>query len=211
MYASAGMYGDRLAGLGHPLWNAHYGTNPVGGFEAVYPGDSSPGWAPYSGQTPALLQYGSNTTIAGLTTCDADAYRGTVDQLLTLINGGTPPPDQGVDMALTDADVDTILGRDKITNPSARPDSPLHSPAGANQYTGWGFAVGDTWDKVYDTLAATASIQADVDALSAAVATLTAKVDAIPTTALPPAPMPDADVARIAAAVLDMQAARLAE
>jgi hypothetical protein len=117
----------------------------------------------------------------------------------------------GSGMALTDADVDTILGRDKITNPSARPDSPLHSPAGANQYTGWGFAVGDTWDKVYDTLAATASIQADVDALSAAVATLTAKVDAIPTTALPPAPMPDADVARIAAAVLDMQAARLAE
>ncbi|HKD98162.1 MAG TPA: GH25 family lysozyme, partial [Micromonosporaceae bacterium] len=95
VYASAGQYGDSLRGLGHPLWNAHYGSNPTGPFKSVYPGDHSPGWNAYSGQTPALLQYGSNTIIAGLSTCDANAYRGTIDDLLELIGG---------DVALTDAD-----------------------------------------------------------------------------------------------------------
>jgi GH25 family lysozyme M1 (1,4-beta-N-acetylmuramidase) len=95
VYASAGQYGDSLRGLGHPLWNAHYGSNPTGPFKQVYPGDHSPGWDAYSGQTPALLQYGSNTVIAGLSTCDANAYRGTIDELLTLIGG---------DVALSDAD-----------------------------------------------------------------------------------------------------------
>lgn len=94
-YASAGMYGDRLAGLGHPLWNAHYGANPAGPFQPLYPGDNSAGWAIYSGQAPALLQYGSKTIIAGLTTCDANAYRGTLAQLKKLI---------GVPMSTLDAD-----------------------------------------------------------------------------------------------------------
>ena len=82
VYASAGQYGDRLAGLGHKLWNANYGSDPVGGFKALYPGDGYRGWRPYSGQTPVLLQYSSKATIAGLATCDANAYRGTLDDLL---------------------------------------------------------------------------------------------------------------------------------
>jgi len=90
LYASRGMYGGGLtAWAPRPLWNADYGANPTGPFRDIYPGDTSRGWTPYSGMTPALLQYSSRATIAGLTTCDANAYRGTIDQLLTLI-GGTP-------------------------------------------------------------------------------------------------------------------------
>src|SRR5262249_55808726 len=55
----------------------------------LYPGDSYAGWGSYSGQTPAIVQYTSSATIAGRTTCDANAFRGTIDQLLTLIGGDT--------------------------------------------------------------------------------------------------------------------------
>lgn len=87
VYASRGMYGDRLAGLGHPLWNANYPSRTPGPFRDLYPGDSWSAWTAYSGQVPAIVQFTSSATIAGLTTCDANAYRGTIDQLLTLIGG----------------------------------------------------------------------------------------------------------------------------
>ncbi len=85
VYASAGQYGNRLDGLGHRLWNANYGDNPTGAFKSIYPGDSYRGWNTYSGQTPMFLQYSSNATIGGLTTCDANAFRGTIDDLLEQI------------------------------------------------------------------------------------------------------------------------------
>jgi Glycosyl hydrolases family 25 len=85
LYASHGMYGDKLRAWGGPLWNANYGANPTVPFRDAYPGDNSLRWGSYSGQIPALLQYGSNTKIAGLTTCDANAFRGTLDELLALI------------------------------------------------------------------------------------------------------------------------------
>lgn len=93
LYASHGQYGDSLTAWDGALWNANYGNNPVGPFKAVYPGDSSSRWAPYSARVPLLLQYGSNTTIAGLSTCDANAYRGTLEQLRALISGGTMATD----------------------------------------------------------------------------------------------------------------------
>ncbi len=87
LYASKGQYGDGLTAWDGPLWNANYGSNPIGDFHAVYPGDTSPRWGAYSGKVPTFLQYSSNATIAGLTTCDANAYRGGVDQLRALIQG----------------------------------------------------------------------------------------------------------------------------
>jgi GH25 family lysozyme M1 (1,4-beta-N-acetylmuramidase) len=89
VYASHGQYGDRLSGLGHPLWNANYPSSRRAGFKDLYPGNSYAGWTAYSGQTPAIVQYTSSATIAGHTTCDANAFRGTIDQLLTLIGGDT--------------------------------------------------------------------------------------------------------------------------
>lgn len=99
VYGSHGQYGDRLAGLGHLLWNANYPSRRQAGFRDLYPGDRFAGWTKYSGQVPTLCQYTSSATIAGLSTCDADAFRGTVDDLLTLI---------GADMALTDTDAGTL-------------------------------------------------------------------------------------------------------
>lgn len=99
-YASRGQYGDSLAGIVTPLWNAAYGTNPVAGYRQAYPGDGSPRWAPYSGQTPIMLQYGSKTRIGSQTTCDANACRGTLEQLRTLIiTGQITPITDGDDMA----------------------------------------------------------------------------------------------------------------
>jgi GH25 family lysozyme M1 (1,4-beta-N-acetylmuramidase) len=109
VYASHGMYGNTLSGLGHPLWNANYGSDPHGSFTSVYPGDSSSGWGAYSGQTPVILQYGSNATIAGITTCDANAFKGSIDQLLTLIGGH--------DMPITSADSNIVWSTD--VDPSA--------------------------------------------------------------------------------------------
>jgi hypothetical protein len=79
-YASRGQYGDSLMGIATPLWNADY----RGG--TTYPGDgwtvangSPAGWAPYSGQVPVLLQWTSGP--------DLNAYRGSLDELLTLTGG----------------------------------------------------------------------------------------------------------------------------
>lgn len=110
VYASHGMYGDTLTGLGHPLWNANYPTSKAGPFDAMYPGDSYSGWTKYSGQVPVLAQYSSTATIAGKTTCDANAFRGTLQQLLDFFSGGS-------DMTTAD----DILGArvDNIAPPAA--------------------------------------------------------------------------------------------
>lgn len=89
LYASRGQYGDQLTAWDGPLWNADYRGGPG------YPGDgwvaadkgAAAGWAPYSGKAPAILQYTSSATIAGLTTCDANAFRGTVADFATMIGG----------------------------------------------------------------------------------------------------------------------------
>lgn len=87
VYAPQWAYGDTLTGLGYPLWASRYvgGTGP---FRDLYPGDGSAKWAAYSGQVPAVLQYTSSATIGGQTTCDANAYRGTLDQLTALVAPG---------------------------------------------------------------------------------------------------------------------------
>jgi lysozyme len=92
VYASHGMYANTLSGLGHPLWNANYPSNRQAPFKSLYPGDSYPGWNPYSSQTPVLAQYSSTATIAGKTTCDANAYRGTLTQLQALVTGPPSAP-----------------------------------------------------------------------------------------------------------------------
>lgn len=96
LYASHGQYGDGLTAWDGPLINADYTSRSVGGFVSMYPGDNwQPlhstwygGWAAYSGKVPTMLQYTSSAVIAGLSTCDANAYRGTLADLRALITGG---------------------------------------------------------------------------------------------------------------------------
>lgn len=92
VYAPEWVYGDKLTGLGYPLWASHYVTGS-GAASKLYPGDSSSRWDPYSGQTPAVLQFTSSATIAGQTTCDANAYRGTLAELTALVAPGWKEPD----------------------------------------------------------------------------------------------------------------------
>lgn len=92
VYAPQWLYGDNLAGLPYMLWQSAYGSNPITGFKNAYPGDDSPGWQPYSGITPTVLQYGSRTTIGSQHTCDANAIRvGNEAALVDLFIGDAMP------------------------------------------------------------------------------------------------------------------------
>lgn len=108
VYAPKWVYGDSLKGLGYPLWASSYVTG-TGSAAKLYPGNASVRWDAYSGQVPAVLQYSSSATIAGQTTCDANAFRGTLAQLTALIAPGW----QEDDMPLTPADLDAVEARAK--------------------------------------------------------------------------------------------------
>lgn len=183
VYASHGMYADRLHGLGHPLWNANYPSIRRAPFRDLYPGDSYPGWTPYSGQTPAIAQYTSGATIAGHTTCDANAFRGTIDDLLTLITGGTA-------MSLIASDAHVVwAGSYEI--PDMRDQSQPNVTAATALAQAWGTA-----------LAAKALAGANGVALAseqAAVNALTAAVHALATNG-------GTDVAPVLAAIADVKA-----
>jgi hypothetical protein len=90
VYAPKWCYNDELTGLGYPLWASSY-VSGSGYASALYPGDTSSRWGSYSGQAPAILQFTSSATIAGQTTCDANAYRGTLAQLSALVAPGWIP------------------------------------------------------------------------------------------------------------------------
>lgn len=87
VYAPKWTYGNSLTGLGYPLWASSY-VSGTGSPTALYPGDSSSRWGAYSGQVPLILQYTSSATIAGQTTCDANAYRGTLAGLTAALAPG---------------------------------------------------------------------------------------------------------------------------
>lgn len=104
VYAPAWFYAGRLAGLGYPIWSSKYPSSTPGYASTVYAaagGDSGPGWAPYSGITPSIWQFTDAATIAGQSTCDADAFRGTRADLSDLVSPGWPTMNQ--------ADIDAIV------------------------------------------------------------------------------------------------------
>lgn len=88
VYGPEWVYGDKLAGLGYPLWASSYVSGAISTFRGMYPGDDSHRWGAYSGQVPAILQYTSSATIGGQSTCDANAYRGTLAELTALVAPG---------------------------------------------------------------------------------------------------------------------------
>lgn len=83
MYASKGQYGSELNNAGFPLWNANYGTNPRQHYREAYPGDDSSRWS--RGSMDVLLQYGSLTTMGSQRSCDANAFRGSLDELKRIV------------------------------------------------------------------------------------------------------------------------------
>lgn len=105
VYAPKWVYGSSVSTLKYPLWASSYVTGS-GSFTSLYPGDSSSKWAAYGGITPTILQYTSSATIAGQTTCDANAFRGTLDELISII---APGWSADVANALTTDDIPTIV------------------------------------------------------------------------------------------------------
>jgi hypothetical protein len=89
-------------GLGHPdlralpgncfLVSSDYGPNASAAPAALYGqrnGDTGRGWAAYGGVVPKLWQFGSQARIPGCSDAtDVNAYKGTLDQLTTLLTGG---------------------------------------------------------------------------------------------------------------------------
>lgn len=120
VYAPPWAYHDELTGLGYPLWASRYVTGS-GYASVLYPGDTSAKWAAYSGQTPAILQFTSSATIAGQTTCDANAYRGTIAQLTALV-----APGWETNMSLTADDKTWLLAN---LGPAKTWAFPLEDPA----------------------------------------------------------------------------------
>lgn len=80
------VYGD-LSAFRYPLWSSKYVTG-AGSPRTLYPGDGARQWAAYGGKTPAILQFTSSATIGGQSTCDANAFRGTLQELTRLVAPG---------------------------------------------------------------------------------------------------------------------------
>jgi hypothetical protein len=189
VYAPSWVYGDSLTGLGYPLWASRYVTG-TGGFRSLYPGDSSSKWAGYSGQTPAILQYTSSATIGGQTTCDANAYRGTLAQLTALV-----APGWSEDMALDDTDVAKIItgvrnAREFLSDTEVEIIATQAAAKIAPTLTALGQSIAGlaktvnsfVTSETTDDAAKSASLQALQDAIASVAPTVTAAVVA----ALPP-------------------------
>jgi GH25 family lysozyme M1 (1,4-beta-N-acetylmuramidase) len=188
VYAPKWAYGDTLTGLTYPLWASAYVTG-AGAASSLYPGDSWHGWDPYSGQTPAILQFTSSATIAGQTTCDANAYRGTLTDLKTLVTGD--------DMPLTDTDAKKVWATDHVVPmPDWRTDKPTNPDITA------GFALGIAMNEAHAANAGVAALTKQLTALGNSLMTalqaITAK-DVVDEQALAEALAPGVAAAVIAA------------
>lgn len=84
-----------LAGL-PPLWSSRYPDNVVGSIADEFADVPVRYWAGYGGLDVAVLQFTSSVRIAGHVPLDANAYRGTRDQLAALLGYTTLEEDHPV-------------------------------------------------------------------------------------------------------------------
>lgn len=87
-YAPKWAYGNGVPG-DEPLWASSYVTGS-GDFKALAGKISASRWAAYSGRVPAILQYSSSATIGRQSTCDANLFRGSLDDFARLIGSTSP-------------------------------------------------------------------------------------------------------------------------
>lgn len=73
------------------LWASAY-VNGSGYASVLYPGDDAPGWAPYGGVTPVILQFSDRGLVAGQR-IDVDAFRGSETELAALFGSGMEEDD----------------------------------------------------------------------------------------------------------------------
>jgi hypothetical protein len=80
-----------LTAAGMPLWASRYPSSASSAAAELYRNVTDAHWAGYGGLTPAVLQFTDRAQVAGMRV-DADAFRGTRDQLAALLY---PPDDPG--------------------------------------------------------------------------------------------------------------------
>lgn len=137
VYASKGQYADTLNGLPVPLWNANYPSSKAAPYRTLYPGDTGAGWASYSGQVPLIWQFASTAVIGTQPTCDINAYRGTLGQLMTAMGSrddmlrdetitGTDSPGMGARTAdVLLSDVWNVIMRNRTMGGATWTESPF--------------------------------------------------------------------------------------
>jgi hypothetical protein len=186
-YASKGEYGASVPTT-EPLWNANYPNATSIDMKIRYAqcgGSSGPGWKAYGTppRMPSLWQYcGGAVTIGTQPKCDASAYEGTESTFYTLIGKGEP--------MTTATDLDVLLHTDgQLKNFPSRFD------ATTNKFITWESGITETYELIN-------TVNVGLGKLAGAISTLTTMVEAIPTETVPAAPLSDADVDRIAVAVL---------
>lgn len=91
-YLAAWSYGTAVRDLVFPFWHASYGSNPAVPYRQAYPGAASTRWIG-GGRNADFLQYGSRCIVAGQSTSDASAFRGTLADLARFLRPGTPQPE----------------------------------------------------------------------------------------------------------------------
>lgn len=114
-----------LASRGLALISSSY-PGGTGSAPRLYPGDKAAGWNPYGGVTPALYQYTNQATDGGRP-LDYNAFRGTVEQLLAVLN-----PTPGEDVALDNTDAKTLWSYTNGDHPDVHQtlmDAATHSGA----------------------------------------------------------------------------------
>lgn len=88
-----------LAGL-PPLWSSRYPDNVVGSLVDEWADVPTRYWDGYGGLDVAVLQFTSSARIAGHAPLDANAYRGTREQLAALLGVTSPPAPTEEDQAM---------------------------------------------------------------------------------------------------------------
>ena len=122
---------------GGAIWVSHYGQQPAGPIRSIYPGDSSSQWSyPLGNRKPDLWQWTDRATVPGWTSgVDANAYRGSVDQLRALFTGGSAATASEEDDMFTDDDRAALLDCRAMLQTLCAQD--MGDPGVTGPYGGW--------------------------------------------------------------------------
>lgn len=122
---------------GGAIWVSHYGQQPAGPIRSIYPGDSSSQWSyPLGNRNPDLWQWTDRATVPGWTSgVDANAYRGSVDQLRALFTGGEAATTSEEDDMFTDDDRAALLDCRAMLQTLCAQD--MGDPGVTGPYGGW--------------------------------------------------------------------------
>lgn len=82
-----------------PLWSSRYPDTVVGALTSEWAQVPTSYWNGYGGLAVAVLQFTSSASIAGHSPLDANAFRGTPDQLAALLGAAANPDGEDDDMA----------------------------------------------------------------------------------------------------------------